>query len=969
MPTSESNSPFESAQNLERTGDTESILKAAQEALLDDPGNTAAVELAMDCYHKLGQFGPAADLAAELASKPGFNSENRLVLAFDWHLRAGDYERAEKDLLNGLAVAPNSIKLNRLIAQLLNSQGRRAEASVYVRNLIRLEQIRPEELLSLIDLRGPFHLVEYGDLIDVRNVSLFQLGRARQLYSSVRGSADETISILNPLTEKYPESSAVAAFYGRVLAENGPTGSYEKWLYSELPNGITRQPEYWSSLGTWLSQQNRLKESVRACAEAIRLDPSDRESLRTMITALEELNETEKATQLRQRLSDLDQIFRIAKSADHEQSLWISQTLQEHARPWESIGWLIQSKGLQGTLREHAVEITQRFQATWAWEKSTSRDRIELAKQRQLLGFSASKWPLPDLNRAYHASRLDFSHPSEQVVYRLIDVAATLGLVTKYDSGFPFDKIDDAKLGGTPMYVYQINGGGIAAVDYELDGSVDLYISQAGGTPGEPGGSQPNQMFRLLDFQFSETTRSSGADDRGFSQGVCAGDINQDGFPDLLVSNIGENNVYFNQGDGTFRPAPDLISEKTKVWSSCLAVADLTGDHLPEIVEVNYIDDASSHESKCDPSCASPQKFAKATDDFYTCQPDGTFLRWDTLEAPARLGLGVVITNFDNRNGNDCFIANDGDFNHFWSSRKARTTAGGSKFELVESANIRGCNIGRGGNSQACMGVASGDFNGDGTLDLHVTNFFEEPANLFLQTKNGFFSDEERKYGLHDASFNVLGFGTQAADIDHDGWLDLCVLNGHVNDERKSGVPFQMKSQVFRGGERGFKLHLPKDSGNYWDQPNLGRTLVLLDWNRDGRMDFAGSYLDRQISLLENRTEPLGDWIQLELVGSTSERDAIGTTVSARVGKRTFKAWNTAGDGYMCSNEPLVHLGLGKTSQIDELVIAWPSGLTQTFRNVATNRRYLLVESQAIFARTEPKHDTPQPPNPAVDRL
>jgi hypothetical protein len=342
----------------------------------------------------------------------------------------------------------------------------------------------------------------------------------------------------------------------------------------------------------------------------------------------------------------------------------------------------------------------------------------------------------------------------------------------------------------------------------------------------------------------------------------------------------------------------------------------------------------------------------------YACQPDGSFRKWRIPEVDARLGFGVVIANFDSKNGNDCFIANDGDFNHFWSSSKAETPDETSTFELIESANVRGCNIGRDGNSQACMGVASGDFNGDGTLDLHVTNYYGEAVNLFMQTNSGFFSDEERKYGLHDASFSVLGFGTQATDIDHDGWLDLCVLNGHVNDERKKGIPFQMKPQLFRGGASGFVVQDPKPLGVYWSQPHLGRTLAILDWNRDGRMDFAGTYLDRPISLLENKTlnnntQSTGNWVQLELVGSTSERDAIGATVLARVGERTLTAWNTAGDGYMCSNEPLVHLGLGSAKLIDELVVTWPSGTTQRFPNVATDRRYLLIEGQTIFAREQ----------------
>jgi hypothetical protein len=327
------------------------------------------------------------------------------------------------------------------------------------------------------------------------------------------------------------------------------------------------------------------------------------------------------------------------------------------------------------------------------------------------------------------------------------------------------------------------------------------------------------------------------------------------------------------------------------------------------------------------------------------CRDDGTFTTWqdvtDAMAAQPNLGFGIVIANFDRRHGNDFFVANDGDLNDYWISTDASAEAGG-RFGLVEAGNLTGCSIGRGGISQACMGVASGDFNRDGTLDLHVTNFRNEPVNLFLQTQSGNFSDEVMTYGLFEPSFDVLGFGTQSADFDNDGWLDLAVLNGHVFDDRRKGIPFQMRPQLFLGSQSGFVIH-DDSAGEYFKQETVGRTLAMLDFNHDGRVDLVANHIDTPTALLQNDTEPR-NWLQLELIGTVSERDAIGAEVRVQVGRQQWTGWQTGGDGHMCTNEPMIHFGLGPTKTIERITITWPSGQSQLFEDVKPNTRYLSVE-------------------------
>jgi len=599
---------------------------------------------------------------------------------------------------------------------------------------------------------------------------------------------------------------------------------------------------------------------------------------------------------------------------------------------------------LSGTLTEQIPALNKRHAAVIAWEQSATPEQVRDATVKQLLGFELTQWPLPDLVLSA-GSRQQAPLAKSRSEFRFRDVAQAVGIETQFHSGFSL--VEDE------FYIYQINGGGLASLDFDLDGRCDVYIVQAGGKPNDPIGSTPNQLFRQQsDVLFSDVTDVSGTGDRSYGQGVCAGDINQDGHIDLLIANIGVNILLINQGDGTFKQRNDLFSSPNENWTSSIGLGDLTGDHLPEIIEINYIDDSKAYDEPCDNNCH-PALFHACVDHIYRGNRDGTFSPWQSFEKVNRspkFGFGLVIANFDSCNGNDFFVSNDGDLNHFWASNNA-TDVSEDKFEVAESAGIRGCSVGRTGISQACMGIASGDFNRDGTLDLHVTNFFHEPVNLFVQNRSGFFSDEALKYRLFEPSFDMLGFGTQSADFDNDGWLDLAVLNGHVYKSHDPAIPFRMLPQLFEGSEQGFSLQDKALAGEYWQSPKLGRTLALLDWNRDGRVDLIGNHLDGPIVLLQNDT-PSQSWLQVELVGVISERDAIGAEVRVNVDDEQWTSWQTGGDGYMCTNEPFVQFGLGNCQSIDRLQVRWPSGQTQEFTNIQTNRRLLAIEGESeLFIR------------------
>jgi hypothetical protein len=190
----------------------------------------------------------------------------------------------------------------------------------------------------------------------------------------------------------------------------------------------------------------------------------------------------------------------------------------------------------------------------------------------------------------------------------------------------------------------------------------------------------------------------------------------------------------------------------------------------------------------------------------------------------------------------------------------------------------------------------------------------------------------------------TVAWGTQAADFDHDGWLDLVVMNGHLTDHRTRGEPLEMLPQLFQGGPVSFRLLQPEASSqSYWGKPALGRTLALLDWNRDGKVDAVSNHLDAPVALLENKTQAQNG-LMIDLVGVKSERDATGAKVTLLSGDQSWTAWNTGGDGFLCTNESVLSFGIGTADAIDEVIIDWPSGERQRLAGLAPNKRYLIIE-------------------------
>jgi hypothetical protein len=266
--------------------------------------------------------------------------------------------------------------------------------------------------------------------------------------------------------------------------------------------------------------------------------------------------------------------------------------------------------------------------------------------------------------------------------------------------------------------------------------------------------------------------------------------------------------------------------------------------------------------------------------------------------------------------------------------------------ELVNLADIRGIANGNHGLANGCMGIATGDFDRSGTFDLHIGNYRNESDNLFLQNENGTFRDAAASYGVRDLSLSLVAFGSKALDFDRNGWLDLAVTNGHIFDMRRVNQGYKMSPHLMISNGAGFQLAEVNDPSGYWSGEYLGRTMAITDFNRNGFSDLVIGHLDAPTALLDNQTITSGHNVMLELIGTTSERDAVGAKVRVSVGDETITQWVTAGDGYFCSDEAYLDISIADHEAIESVEVIWPSGRKSDYRDIKPDRRYLLIENE-----------------------
>lgn len=934
-----------------------SVRQATTKLLTERPDEYRVLILSARAVAQMGDKATAVEMLTSIPDDVPTHGAVALRQAATWLADEGNDGKAI-DRLQRLRESDNATHRDlHELATLLNNSGRRLEAAKVLAVLLRASDITEKELFSLITLGSPFidetrAKPSVGARLDESALAVARVQREKD--------ANQALRLAIRLHETYPQSRQIFAFLIRVSAE------LQDWkrvlaLLEDRPNGMEDEPEYWFALGLLFQHRGEQTVAARSFLESIALDPTDRFSCLQLARSFLVLEETDLSLQMMQRYQLLDEtsglIRKIGSQPGTDDQLnRLADLLDALHRPLEAIEWRLIAAQQRGEIGRELAALKKQREDVLANVDPSERNE-DLAMYR------IDDWPLPNLETLAALETLagddaDSLSPksNSRSPIEMQDVADDVGLKFQFINRHPRS---DA-----PFLIFHLSGGGIGVLDFDLDGWPDCYFTQAGGPPRVADASLPNQLFRNVEGQrFESVSELTFTADRGFGQGVAVADLNQDGFPDLLVANIGRSVWFQNQGDGTFVRRALTNGSDLDSWTTSIACGDLSGDGLPEIVLVNYSDDEGVYQLPCQVGgdYCSPLRFRAAHDRILTVNADGTLFDWQNGMPSQRTpghGFGAIIGNIDGQPGNELLIVNDTDSNHYWMPDSA-TDANGENDQrkidsgvMSENAQLFGLATGILGNRQGCMGLAHGDFDRNGRMDFHVTNYWDQPSDLYLQQPGSFFQNATMGQGVGTTSVKTVGWGTQATDLDRDGWLDLAALNGHVVDQQELGTPFKMAPQLFRGGPGGFQS-VERNAGSYWLRPTLGRSLATIDWNRDGKMDLLATHLDDPVAMLENRTS-VQNWIQFDLVGVTSARDAVGAEIRIEAGGHTWTGWMVGGHGFQCSNESIVDFGIGAADSVTMVEIRWPSGRTQRFANLDRNQRYLVFENQTTpFVMTE----------------
>ncbi|MGH9868185.1 MAG: CRTAC1 family protein [Candidatus Polarisedimenticolia bacterium] len=519
-------------------------------------------------------------------------------------------------------------------------------------------------------------------------------------------------------------------------------------------------------------------------------------------------------------------------------------------------------------------------------------------------------------------------------------------------------------------YISDTIGTGIAAFDMDNDGWQDLYLANGSRLGGYPPGQEPHPyLFRNKGGNtFEDVTRDSGVDQAFWGSGVAVGDYDNDGLTDLYVTAYGPNHLYRNLGGGRFQDVSGPAGVDAESWGASASFVDIDLDGDLDLFVTTYVDfDPREIPPRGDPNhpcmyrgfmvMCGPTGLKGEPDILYRNNGDGTFSNV-TSAAGIRtdvglFGLGVAVGDYDADADPDLYVANDATPNQLYRNR------GDGTFEEV--AAMSGAAYGVDGTEAGSMGTAFGDYDGDGALDLVITNFSHQSYQLLRQSEGLFFEDVSYTTGIYAATFLFLGWATDFFDYDHDGWLDLFFLNGHVYpgvDAMQIGSTYRQTNHLMHNvaGPDGLRTYedVSSRAGPDFAAARSHRAGGAFDSDRDGDLDLVAGVMDEGPVLLRNDAGTAGgSWLQVRPVGSAANRSGIGVRLEAQVKGRRLVRY-TGASSFLWGADPRAHFGLGDARKVDSLEVIWPGGRRQTVRNLAANTAWVLVEGR------DPVPDVPQ---------
>jgi hypothetical protein len=503
------------------------------------------------------------------------------------------------------------------------------------------------------------------------------------------------------------------------------------------------------------------------------------------------------------------------------------------------------------------------------------------------------------------------------------------------DSGITFLREDDMR---GSCRIFESTGGGVGALDFDRDGLIDLVFMGGCKLPEQANSDKPTcAIYRQHSpLKFSDRTMNSGLIKTGYCQGITVGDWDNDGFDDVYITALGPNGFYHNNGDGTFSDVTDTLGVRMGDWSTSCAMADINLDGNLDLYVVTYLDDSITKPLLCE-NPRSPSGYEQCPPSRYKGVDDRLFLNDGSggmidvtaesgLEGTKGKGLGLAICDLDLDGKPEIYVANDGEANFLFEI----TIDSNRRVKLDEIAMASGCALSRSGYAQASMGIAAGDYDNNGTIDLHLTNFYGDTNTIYKNSGGLKLSDVTRSTGITSPSKGVLGWGTVFADFDNDGWLDLFVTNGHVEDRRwmERGEPFQMPPLLLRNTGNGTFEDVSQDCGDYFKKNWLGRGVVNLDLNQDGLMDLIVSHQLSTPAILINKSSA-PRLPKVNVTGVQSNRNGLGTKLEylKKTGEIVSFQELFAGGSYLSAGAEHARC---IPKNVDRIRVHWPSGKSDT---------------------------------------
>jgi len=520
-------------------------------------------------------------------------------------------------------------------------------------------------------------------------------------------------------------------------------------------------------------------------------------------------------------------------------------------------------------------------------------------------------------------------------------------------------------------YIFEAPSGGVALFDYDGDGMLDIYLvngSTMSALQGKEKAPRAALYRNLGGFKFEDVTNKAGVANERWGMGVAVGDYDNDGGPDLFVSNFGISRLYHNNGNGTFTDVAERLNVARKGWSTGGTWGDYDSDGRLDLFVPGYVDiqfdklppspsaAASSGigQNFCQfrgvPVMCGPRGLPGEGDTLFHQRPDGTFedvsVKAGVSDPQKFYGFTSAFVHVDEDSLLDLIVVNDS------TPKLLYINKGNGTFE--ETGYPSGVALNENGREQAGMGLAIGDYDHDGRVDFHITNFSDDSNVLYHNDGEGNFTDVTFQAGVGEVSIPFLGWGTSFFDYDNDGWDDLIVANGHVYpvvDNHQWGTSYAQQLLLFRNLKGKF-VRVGAARGSGLAKAWCARGLAIGDLDGDGRLDAVLNNMDAKPTMLQNVTTSAGHWISVRLIGDISKkvsRDAIGAEVFVTTGNVRQRKDVISGNSYASQNDFALHFGLGTATTLDKIEIKWPDGSTQTVQAPGLDRRLTVAQNVGVL--------------------